>query len=83
MPLFAVCLIVLFSMLPIGLFLRKYSEQALGQEFNWKKEGKTALRLLREKNPFAALLLSLEGVISNIALVGVVVGIILYFVVGL
>lgn len=83
MPLFAVCLIVLFSMLPFGLFLRKHSEQVLGQEFKWRKEGKTALRLLREKNPFVALLLSLEGIISNVALVGVAVGIILYFAVGL
>lgn len=83
MPLCLICLVVVVALLPVGLLLRKYSEIMLGRRFNWVMESKTAMRLVWKENAFVWLLLALEGIIANGALIGFIVGIPLYFWIGI
>jgi len=66
-------------MVPVSVLLRYATEKTLRRGFNWMQEGKEVLSLLWKNNKFLGLLLALEGVISNGALVGFIVGVPLYF----
>jgi len=79
MPVYLICLLIIIGMIPVGLLLRYAAEKTLGRGFNWVQEGKEAMVLVGKKNVFLWLLLALEGIISNFALLGFIVGIPLYF----
>ena len=79
MPIFVKCLITAILLLPVGLLLRAYAEKVLGRGFTWTREGSTAMKMAWDENKFLGFLLGLEGLISNLALLGFVVGVPLYF----
>jgi len=79
MPFCLICLLIIIMMVPVSVLLRYATEKTLRRGFNWMQEGKEVLSLLWKNNKFLGLLLALEGVISNGALVGFIVGVPLYF----
>jgi len=79
MPVYLICLLTIITMVPVGLLLRYATEKTLDRDFFWMKEGKEAMCLIWKNNKFLWLLLALEGIISNFALLGFIIGIPLYF----
>jgi hypothetical protein len=83
MPIAVKCLITCIVIIPISLLLRKIAADYLPSDFSWTNNGKLAFLLLLKKNAFLAVLIALEGVIANISLAGVIIGIPLYFIWGI
>lgn len=83
MPIALKCFIVVVLMAVIGIVLRTIAESELDADISWSKNGKLALSQLRKKNALLAALISLEGVIGNVSLAGMIVGIPLYFIWGI
>jgi len=79
MPVCLICLLTIIALLPVSWLLRYATEKTLGRDFIWMRESKEAMSLLWKDNKFLWLLLALEGIISNGALVGFIVGVPLYF----
>jgi len=65
------CIILVGILLPIGLILRWLtSALLLERPVNWIREGKTILKEIFRENVIVGILFVIEGVVSNLALIG-------------
>ena len=72
---------ILICITIIGLILRYIAEQSIsGLHGSWTRKGKDNLKIVFKENGFLGILLSIEGVCSNLALLGIIIGIPLYFI---
>lgn len=76
-------LLILVALLPLGVFLRWYAENTLGVSVNWVKNDKLVFKKLKDEGRAVWILLNIEGLISNVALVGLIISIPMYFLWGL
>ena len=80
MYLWKICLLIIICILPIGLLLRRMSNQIISNNLNWTKDSGLILKQIKEKNMFLWLLLVVEGIISNSALLLLIISIPIYFI---
>ena len=72
---------IFVSMLIIGLILRFIAEKTINVNFKtWGKNGDVNLKAVYKENWFLGFLLTVNGVCENLSLLGIIVGIPLYFV---
>lgn len=76
-------LYTLLVVLPIGLLLRFYASHRYGFHGDWTKYSGVYFEVLKEKDRPLYYLLCIEGLISNLALLGLLISIPLHFLFGI
>ena len=83
MKIWLICLLIEVCIIPVGLLLRYMAGQLVYGLLPWGRNGKHNMNLIWSNNGFFGLLLAISGTIENLALLGFIIGIPLYFIFGI
>lgn len=79
--LWAICALTILCLIPFGVALRQLGQRVIVETYhlNWMKHSRKKMKEIKKKNSFLWLLLCIEGFISNMALLLLIISIPLHF----